>query len=86
MRRARTTANHIEINPASAHELVISEDCKIYNGKRFLLFDSFDTEPEDARILIFGSEENSNWFDLVGRLYVDGTFKVFYTLLTFIYF
>lgn len=74
--RVRVATNHVPPDPTSSSELIIPDECKFYDGKRFLMLDSFDSDPDKPRILMFGKEDNAEWFDRVDRLFVDGTFKV----------
>ena len=73
--------------PASLKELIISpEFTTTFDGKPFLLDDSYSQNQEIPRILIFSTTENLDMMVDCEHLYIDGTFSsstsIFYQLYT----
>jgi hypothetical protein len=75
--RVRKRENTAPGIPQSLYGLVIPEEYKkTSDGKSFLLFDSFDQEPNNCdTFLLFSTEENLQKMSECDHWYADGTFS-----------
>lgn len=75
--RVRERENAAPGIPQSLYDLVIPEEYKkTSDGKSFLLFDSFDHDPDNCdRFLLFSTEENLQKMSECDHWYADGTFS-----------
>lgn len=75
--RVRERENAAPGIPQLLYDLVIPEEYKkTSDGKSFLLFDSFDHDPDNCdRFLLFSTEENLQKMSECDHWYADGTFS-----------
>lgn len=85
--RVRERENAAPGIPQSLHDLVIPEDYKkTSDGESFLLFDSFDHDPDNCnRFLLFSTKENLQKMSECDHWYADGTFSCAPSIFTQLY-
>lgn len=74
--KQRNVAEAAPANPATANDIILPAEYRIYDGRNFILSDSGPGQPGNERIIIFGKESNINDSNQITHLYIDGTFRI----------